>query len=449
MNDRTIWLASAPGSHLSNCVNIRLRLPTFVVFISLMAQGSGSAASQDSEWSAPRTIEKAPNWTAHNSMSAVHCWSLSKWNNTLLCRKGASEWLILRDDGSNWVEATLEATNSWVVFLAPADDFGLLGRMELAKDKHQLSLSFRRIESGPDSLIALGATSELVLTRKELFGGPPAGKPFSLVLSYATCGPGARDGTNVYVPYYVTTEEVSLSSAGVQQTTLGIGPAEAGVLASSDRGASWTRTRLLGFESWVQAIKATQGAAHLFAHEPQGKIWCSTKLRQESAWSTPQLLVNSAYTGHFMADAGDDIAHLCWLDERKKEGLGFLLYGRLGGPNDRRNRIYYRNKKDGDAAWSKEVLLSGSMSWVGQPVMSAEGNRIVVAWGNRTGQLKADIYYCMSKDNGQTWTRPSRLTDSEGPSAECPKIALFRGVIHLFYTEQGNLVYRNRPFPAR
>ena len=81
--------------------------------------------------------------------------------------------------------------------------------------------------------------------------------------------------------------------------------------------------------------------------------------------------------------------------------------------------------------------------------MSVEGDRIVVVWRNNTSNLRSDIYYSVSKDNGRRWTGPALLTDPNGPSAEHPKVALFRGLIHLFYSQNGNLIYRQQPFPAK
>jgi Neuraminidase (sialidase) len=97
--------------------------------------------------------------------------------------------------------------------------------------------------------------------------------------------------------------------------------------------------------------------------------------------------------------------------------------------------------------------------------MSVEGDRIVVAWqsgeSNQAWQ-PFDIYYATSKDGGQTWAKPLKVTDraKDGLTSARPQVAVQNGIIHLFYVQgkedrhaqvwnQGGwpVYYQQRPFP--
>ena len=78
--------------------------------------------------------------------------------------------------------------------------------------------------------------------------------------------------------------------------------------------------------------------------------------------------------------------------------------------------------------------------------MSVEDQKIVVAWHNmETLYTRAAIYYATSKDNGRTWSRPTKIKDSENSAGAYPHsmVILHRGVIHMFY----NGMYQHREFP--
>ena len=118
--------------------------------------------------------------------------------------------------------------------------------------------------------------------------------------------------------------------------------------------------------------------------------------------------------------------------------------------------LYYRSRKDSDATWTKEILLSKGVDFVFDPKMGVEGDRIVVVFGGYTkdgNQAVArphpsDVFVTTSRDGGKTWRPPARVTDNAkaGVCSTRPEVMLYKGNIHLFY-EAGALMYQRRAFP--
>ena len=174
--------------------------------------------------------------------------------------------------------------------------------------------------------------------------------------------------------------------------------------------------------------------------------------------------------GRFDVAGEGDTAHICWMDRRhNKWRFNF------DAPPVENNEIYYRRRKDSDQEWSKEILLSKGLLYVYAPTISAEGDKVVVVWaGIRTADKQHtymapnDIYYVTSKDGGQNWMAPLKVTDGakDGLTAGMPQVALLNGTIHLLYTqgkraksrelspgltklggEPWPIYYTHRPFP--
>ncbi len=106
--------------------------------------------------------------------------------------------------------------------------------------------------------------------------------------------------------------------------------------------------------------------------------------------------------------------------------------------------MVYIRRKDSDAHWNQDVILSKGLLYSYSPAMSVEGDKIVAAWA---GVLKSsdwhskyapnDIYYVTSKDGGKTWTKPLKVTDGakDGIISGEPQVMLMNGVIHLTYIQ--------------
>jgi hypothetical protein len=72
--------------------------------------------------------------------------------------------------------------------------------------------------------------------------------------------------------------------------------------------------------------------------------------------------------------------------------------------------LQYRRSTDGGATWLPETALVVSPS-CGTPFLSADGDRVGLAWGdNRDGNWNGELYYKQSSDGGSSWTDDTRLT---------------------------------------
>jgi hypothetical protein len=119
-------------------------------------------------------------------------------------------------------------------------------------------------------------------------------------------------------------------------------------------------------------------------------------------------------------------------------------------PDEANLELYYRSRKDSASDWTKEILLSKGLRFVFSPSMAVEGNNIVVVWqGYQEGYgefVPSDIYVITSRDGGKSWSHAERVTDNatRGIITGRPQVALYKGVIYLFYIqgkwEEDNLV---------
>jgi hypothetical protein len=143
--------------------------------------------------------------------------------------------------------------------------------------------------------------------------------------------------------------------------------------------------------------------------------------------------------GNYAAVADGDTAHICWMDRRHNKWRFDL-----SGPAIENDDIGYCHRKDSDANWSNDVILSKGVLYCYAPTMSVEGDNVVVAWVGiqnagkyHTDYDPNDIYFVTSKDGGNTWTRPLKVTDSakDGMTTGHPQVMLLNGVIHLFYIQ--------------
>jgi hypothetical protein len=119
--------------------------------------------------------------------------------------------------------------------------------------------------------------------------------------------------------------------------------------------------------------------------------------------------------------------------------------------------VYYRSRRDSDAAWGKEILLSAGLDFAFDPAMAVEGDCVVVVFGgySKDGNRAvarlhpSDIFMTTSRDGGKTWRPLVRVTDNEqaGRTSIGLQVVLHQGVIHLFYVA-GPLTYQRRAFPS-
>jgi hypothetical protein len=256
-------------------------------------------------------------------------------------------------------------------------------------------------------------------------------------------GIGVINGSEFYIPYCV--KGFTYNRAG---NPVARGPNENGVFHSSDSGDNWQIQRISDSEAWLPTIVRTKDHYYYFATGPSKErdrdfeLWFAQKPVDRNSWGATGIVtktfVYGAY-GQYAAVAEGDTVHVCWMDVRHKKqryDIGVFpphLYGELGNCE-----IAYCQRKDSDADWSQSVILSKGLVYSYSPSMSVEGNKIIIAWASpESGGGPNDIFYVTSKDGGETWTNPLKVSDDakDGKTAGQPAVMLLNGVIHLFYIQ--------------
>ena len=388
-------------------------------------------------------------WSMPIKMENVN--SLFRWNGMAVGRGVGGVFHFLNDDGQ-WIEKHVpgfEIEKNESFYPVAMDVHGPTAIFFDVKDSNKVEAipSFINTTMDPGQNVKVGPGIPLRNSVQDLFGEAPTNSGFRREVALR-CGQGAVCESGLYIPYIASSTEIIeiITSAGTHQQKQRSGSDVCGVFYSADAGRSWQCARVGTFtESYSATIHATSRHLYLLRIERARNLWFSTLSSSPSTWSEPKLLIDTIDQGRYLAEAGNDTLHLCWMDMRLKRGLGFFLYGDwdVGRAN---NQVFYRNYRDADSKWGKERKLSGSLSHCESPSMSVEDQRIVIAWHNiETLYTRAAIYYATSKDNGRTWSRPTKIKDSENSAGAypCPKVILHRGGIHMFY----NGMYQHREFP--
>jgi hypothetical protein len=277
-------------------------------------------------------------------------------------------------------------------------------------------------------------------------------------------GPGLVSGAEMCIPYSV----YAMTYYGINNASNG--PFNSGVFHSMDFGKTWHMEKISNLNAVAPGVCKTAGSYYYFEVERRSQLCASRRQNDADSWEAPHYITKTfaRASGSYDALGDNDTVHLCWLDSRHEKM-------RLNMDPARQNyEVVYSRRRDSDAGWSKDVILSKGLLYSYGPSLSVEGDKLVVAWA---GIKKArdwhneyspnDVYYVTSKDGGNTWTEPMKVTDDarNGSSAGWPKVVLLNDVIHLTYvqgkmkskqespglTKLGQspwpIYYRQRPFP--
>jgi hypothetical protein len=262
---------------------------------------------------------------------------------------------------------------------------------------------------------------------------------------------GVIEGTGIRVPYSITATPVEKIG---HQTRIGnLSISANGVFTSTDSGRTWQIEPISVHYAESPVMCRTRGFYYFFAKAGLGgiepyELWYSRCAADTSSWSPPETINKSVarkLSESLHAVAEGDTVHLCWLDARNEKTRLSLSRPRAGN-----YEVAYSRRKDSESSWSKDVILSKGLRWAYSPSMSIEGNNVVVAWAGakadkegRNEWSASDIFYVVSKDSGNAWTKPIQVTDGFklGITSGRPQVALHKGVIHLFYV-QGKTTYK-------
>jgi len=284
-------------------------------------------------------------------------------------------------------------------------------------------------------------------------------------------GIGIINGQDFYIPYSLGGLEVTYR--GKTLFTDGTkGPGNCGVFHSVDSGTTWQMEKISESLGGPTSVVRTKNRFFYFATKTvmnrSDQLWFSQKSEANGSWDAPKSVIKSYANGYIAAPQGDTV-HLCWLDRRHEKRRLNLL-----NPSRDNFEVAYCQRKDSDANWSKDVILSEGLLYSYSPTISVEGDKVVIAWAGvqtakdwHTNFDPNDIFYVTSRDKGRTWAKPLRVTDNvkAGITAGDPHVVLLNGIIHLCFI-QGKLnlkqesagltklnqppwpiYYQQRPFP--
>ena len=431
----------------------------------------------DTTWSSPQSF--ASSQEALNSIFYI-----VNLNGEPVCVDG-SDFYFLGAGGTNWTKRTfsLPAGTEHSFIIADPTRTTLIfcrgevqgGTIHIYKNTHtsvtegKLHANFVVCSMHPTLGMEKIYDRDLTLDSKELFGeikrsrveqsveaiwrqqyGPPLVTP-----SMGSVGYGAIVGEKVYVPYTVECDAIY----GAEHQTGDVGPDQTGLLCSGGDYSDWSTIAFFNHITSSQGVFATRTNVYLLCLDVTDLktrgLWCVKLPRTADARPEPERIAPTycgSINGGYSAVTDGATLHLVWLDTRheRSHDLRAMLTG--GQSLEENLELYYRNRDDSASDWTKEILLSKGLDFVFSPKMALDGQNVVVAWAGYRGDKgktgsefhPTDIYFITSRDGGKSWSRVARVTDNakQGIITGHPQVALYNGVIHLFYI-QGKLEEHN------
>jgi hypothetical protein len=435
------------------------------------------APALDQGWSVPIAVSQSKDGLVGEVV-------LHKWKNGIIALQGLDEgsakcFLFNRDGETNApvIEVPLTGVPKGYLWAYPtlnrAGDEVFFEQGYMENDRLVMKVLIgRMIANG--SIAIREAREQIWITDKESLLGDTSsnvrlndpGKR-----DWPSFGSGFIDDPTLHIPYCLTATTVTSHRES--------GPFNNGVFHSSDAGATWQMERISTNQAFYPALCKTKDyyyyfAASLSRRRGQGfELWHARKPVDGGSWNTPKAVTkyfcDHAANQTYSVEAVGDTVHVCWLDRRHEKRRFNPVY-----PQRENYEIAYRNRKDADRDWSEDIILSSGLLYSYAPNMSAEADRIVVAWAgverDKDGHgtySPNDIFFVSTKDSGKTWTKPLKVTNVARDGITCgkPKVMLLNGVIHLFYIRgtresQGlspgltklnqppwPIYYQQRPFP--
>lgn len=426
-----------------------------------------------------------PKWTPQFAVSSTAdglsgWWRLYRCKDTIVGVGSSPALLFLNHDQRTWLQSPSSGDPNaydWAYTTADPQSMRVLAAIGYANSEQQLVMKVlmgtatqnvgvrdvTEIQWITDKVTLLGETGPNVRLNFLGKGRQDLG-----------LGPGILSGPEAYVPFCLDAAEVIQRDTNHFTIDETKGPFANGVFHSSDSGKTWQMEKISDdAHSAAPDMCRTIGYVYYFAEQNlTHSLWFSQKPAKGGKWDGIEPITKTLawVYGRFAVAGEGDNAYVCWMDRRHNK----WRFG-LSGPAIENDDIYCCHRKDSDSGWSKEVLLSKGIGYCYAPTISAERDNVVVAWaGSQTDDRQHtymgpnDIYYVTSKDGGETWTDPMKVTDGakDGFTAGMPQVALLNGTIHLLYTQGKNeksqelspgltkfdkqpwpIYYTQRPFP--
>jgi hypothetical protein len=250
---------------------------------------------------------------------------------------------------------------------------------------------------------------------------------------------------------------------------------------STDEGATWSTETALDTTISMAGGNVTEAAQGQYVHAMWGQwpnpnnseIYYSRSTDEGASWLPVVRLTHDTARSEDPAVAvSDSFVHMVWFDTRTGTGNPFYKrstdYGVTWGADvqigfdtsfsyfpvvaaaesvvhlawiARRSGVvhtYYRGSGDNGASWGPDVQMDSGPGGIGAPALVASGNSVHIAWSDRRSG-SSQIYYRISTDRGQSWSREETLTHSAGNSSS-PALVLLGSQVNLTYTNDSTSV---------
>ena len=199
---------------------------------------------------------------------------------------------------------------------------------------------------------------------------------------------------------------------------------------SNDCGMSWSEsTRLTNSSSSSQepCIAISGSYVHVFWYVQQWignfEVYYKRSTDGGQTWGPDTQLTNAnGNSWEISASASGSMVHVVWQDCRDS------LF--------QNTEIFYKRSLDGGLTWDTEIQLSNNAYYSGFPSVASNGSFVHVVW-NDDRNLKGDIYYKRSIDGGLSWGDETRLTN-DPCDAWSPCIAVSDTVVHVVWCDWRN-----------
>ncbi|HVU08947.1 MAG TPA: sialidase family protein [Verrucomicrobiae bacterium] len=416
---------------------MKMPVPVWFCLLSTVwfLTGCDKLANQpDQNWAPPVAVTSsidslAGKVTPYKCLDSIIALQVTKDMSArcLLMRRG-------NDNSNFWVEVPLPSIISQGYAIDPTveQSDGKILFSDGHATNNQLTISILFAQLKENGTVQIETERKWITDKQSLFGVTGT----NVSLNGPSIGTGNIHDKEICLPYCLTGDTLT--------DAVRAGPFNNGVFHSVDSGATWQMEQISDFEAGGPTVCRAENYYYYIAiswlnnaHE----LWFSQKATEGGAWSAPKSVTKTfaKELGNYTAMADGDTVHLCWMDCRHNKWRFDL-----SGPAIENDDIYYSHRKDSDNSWSKDVILSKGVLYCYAPSISAEGDKVVVVWAGipsagryHTDYDPNDIFYVTSKDGGNTWTKPLKVTDGakDGMTAGHPQVVLLNGVIHLFYIQ--------------
>jgi len=243
----------------------------------------------------------------------------------------------------------------------------------------------------------------------------------------------------------------------------------------------WTHSKRISFlemHSAYPTLAFNNSTLYLAWHTDFGEssnktiseIYFTKSIDNGKTWATPtRVTYSNSYSTYPKLAVENNTIHLVWVDDR--DGNEEIYYKKSinGGKtwsNDTRltyargssirpsitvyhknvhivwmdyrffgSEIYYKVSRDNGDNWSNDTRLTYDDTPSYRPSIATNGKNIYVVWQDHRSGSKFEIYYKISKDGGLTWEKTTRLTYAQ-VEAEWPVVAAYDKNVHVAWVDK-------------